>query len=247
MVNQLRRATSDGWNRPRSRHSLGPGLGQARRGDALSGADVCGLNIPDHAQPVSGAAYPATERSATDTEQVKCLPDPVSCLRKTENTGVDRIVTRVLVGPSAWHCFIRRIVYAWFARVCHGRSVPYAPDRMNNLNLRCTTLCRPSGIRTLGCFRKWCGSPVGLDPLPDPNFGTSERSVRGIIHVAPFHRWSCWPTARSYNSGRRTVRLKSKGDDGMNPWIRPRPIKEHPAHRATHRLPGSMSFRVLGP
>jgi hypothetical protein len=98
--NQLRRATSDGWNRPRSRHSLGPGLGQARRGDALSGADVCGLNIPDHAQPVSGAAYPATERSATDTEQVKCLPDPVSCLRKTENTGVDRIVTRVLVGPS---------------------------------------------------------------------------------------------------------------------------------------------------
>src|SRR5712671_5549687 len=169
MVNQLRRATSDGWNRPRSRHSLGPGLGQARRGDALSGADVCGLNIPDHAQPVSGAAYPATERSATDTEQVKCLPDPVSCLRKTENTGVDRIVTRVLVGPSAWHCFIRRIVYAWLARVCHGRSVPYAPDRMNNLNLRCTTLCRPSGIRTLGCFRKWCGSPVGLDLCQIPN------------------------------------------------------------------------------
>jgi len=169
MVNQLRRATSDGWNRPRSRHSLGPGLGQARRGDALSGADVCGLNIPDHAQPVSGAAYPATERSATDTEQVKCLPDPVSCLRKTENTGVDRIVTRVLVGPSAWHCFIRRIVYAWLARVCHGRSVPYAPDRMNNLNLRCTALCRPSGIRTLGCFRKWCGSPVGLDLCQIPN------------------------------------------------------------------------------
>jgi hypothetical protein len=25
------------------------------------------------------------------------------------------------------------------------------------------------------------------------------------------------------NSGRRTVRLKSKGDDGMNPWIQPRP------------------------
>ncbi len=112
-----------------------------------------------------------------NTEQVKCLPDPVSCLRKTENTGVDRIVARVLVGPSAQHCFIRRIVYAWFARVCHGRSVPYAPDRMNNLNLRCTTLCRPSGIRTLGCFRKWCGSPVGLDPLPDPNFGTSSAMI----------------------------------------------------------------------
>ena len=27
------------------------------------------------------------------------------------------------------------------------------------------------------------------------------------------------------NSGRRTVRLKSKGDDGTNPWIRPRPSK----------------------
>jgi hypothetical protein len=104
-----------------------------------------------------------------NTEQVKCLPDPVSCLRKTENTGVDRIVTRVLVGPSARHCFIRRIVYAWFARVCHGRSVPYAPDRMNNLNLRCNTLCLPSGIRTLGCFRKWCGFPVGLYLCQIPN------------------------------------------------------------------------------
>jgi hypothetical protein len=52
------------------------------------------------------------ERSATDTEQVKCLPDPVSCLRKTESTGVNRIVARVLVGASSWHCSIRRIVYA---------------------------------------------------------------------------------------------------------------------------------------
>src|ERR1700730_2389568 len=25
------------------------------------------------------------------------------------------------------------------------------------------------------------------------------------------------------NSGQRTLRLKSKGDDGMNPWIQPRP------------------------
>ena len=69
------------------------------------------------------------ERSATDTKQVKCLPDPVSCLRKTENMGVNRIVTRVLVGPSAWHCSIRRIVYAWFAKVwamaavCHTRRI----------------------------------------------------------------------------------------------------------------------------
>ncbi len=51
------------------------------------------------------------ERSATDTEQVKCLPDPVSCLRKTESTGVNRIVARVLVGASSWHCSIRRIVF----------------------------------------------------------------------------------------------------------------------------------------
>jgi len=109
------------------------------------------------------------ERSATDTEQVKCLPDPVSCLRKTENTGVNRIVTRVLVGTSSWHGSIRRIVYAWFARVRHGRIVPYAPDRMNNLNLRSTTLCLPSGIGTLGCSRKWCGFPVGLDLCQIPN------------------------------------------------------------------------------
>ena len=51
------------------------------------------------------------ERSATDTEQVKCLSDPVSCLRKTESTGVNRIVARVLVGASSWHCSIRRIVF----------------------------------------------------------------------------------------------------------------------------------------
>src|SRR5712671_5677961 len=44
------------------------------------------------------------------------------------------------------------------------------------------------------------------------------------------------------NSGRRTVRLKSKGDDGMNPWIQPRPLTAHPSHRATHRLPESVSF-----
>src|SRR5216683_5816490 len=44
------------------------------------------------------------ERSATDTEQVKRLPDPVSCLRKTESTGVNRIVARVLVGASSWYC-----------------------------------------------------------------------------------------------------------------------------------------------
>src|SRR6266481_7006550 len=86
------------------------------------------------------------ERSATDTEHVKCLPDPVSCLRKTESTGVNRIVARVLVGASSWHCSIRRIVFVRFARVSHGRIVPYVPDRMNNLNLRCTTLRLPFGI-----------------------------------------------------------------------------------------------------
>jgi hypothetical protein len=51
------------------------------------------------------------ERSATDTEHVKCLPDPVSCLRKTESTGINRIVARVLVGASSWHCSVRRIVF----------------------------------------------------------------------------------------------------------------------------------------
>ncbi len=52
------------------------------------------------------------ERSATDTEQVKCLSDPVSCLRKTESTWVNRIVARVLVEASTGHCSIRRIVFA---------------------------------------------------------------------------------------------------------------------------------------
>jgi hypothetical protein len=41
------------------------------------------------------------ERSSADAEQVKCLADGVSCLRKTESTGVNRIGARVLVGvPS---------------------------------------------------------------------------------------------------------------------------------------------------
>jgi hypothetical protein len=52
------------------------------------------------------------ERSATDTEQVKCLPDPVSCLRKTESTGVNRIDAHVRVGASSWHWSIRRVVFA---------------------------------------------------------------------------------------------------------------------------------------
>jgi hypothetical protein len=35
-----------------------------------------------------------------------------------------------------------------------ARIVPYVPDRMNNLNLRCTTLCLPSGIGTPGLFQE---------------------------------------------------------------------------------------------
>jgi hypothetical protein len=38
--------------------------------------------------------------------------------------------------------------------VSHRRIVPYVPDRMNNLNLRCTTLWLPSGIGTLGLFQE---------------------------------------------------------------------------------------------
>jgi hypothetical protein len=34
-----------------------------------------------------------------------------------------------------------------------ARIVPYVPDRMNNLNLRCTTLC-PFPIGTLGLFQE---------------------------------------------------------------------------------------------
>jgi hypothetical protein len=35
-----------------------------------------------------------------------------------------------------------------------ARIVPYVPDRMNNLNLRCTTLCLPSGFGTPGLFQE---------------------------------------------------------------------------------------------
>ena len=57
---------------------------------------------------------------------------------------------------------------------------------------------------------------------------TTHRDVRkkrrGLLRVAQFMDGRVGPTARSLrNSGRRTVRLKSKGDDGMNPWIQPRP------------------------
>ncbi len=62
-------------------------------------------------------------------------------------------------------------------------------------------------------------------PLPDPKrrIGTSERSV-GEFCALP----SSWMVVLANgtilrNSGRRTVRLKSKGDDEMNPWIQPRP------------------------
>ena len=38
------------------------------------------------------------ERSSADTEQVKCLADSVSCLRKTESAGVNRTGARVSIG-----------------------------------------------------------------------------------------------------------------------------------------------------
>jgi hypothetical protein len=38
------------------------------------------------------------ERSSANTEQVKCLADRISCLRKTENAGINRTSDRVLIG-----------------------------------------------------------------------------------------------------------------------------------------------------
>jgi hypothetical protein len=60
------------------------------------------------------------ERSSANTEQVKCLANRVSCLRKTESAGVNRTSARVLIGEVSWHCSIRRIVFAQFARVSHA-------------------------------------------------------------------------------------------------------------------------------
>ena len=139
------------------------------------------------------------ERSATDTEQVKCLPDPVSCLRKTENTGVNRIVTRVLVGTSSWHGSIRQNC---LRVVCEGAPWPHCaihagsneqPESAQHYAVS------PFRDRDAGLFQEVVWVSGWARPLPDPKrrSGTSERSVGGIIHVAPFHRWSCWSTARS--------------------------------------------------
>jgi hypothetical protein len=38
------------------------------------------------------------KRGSANTEQVKCLADSVSCLRKTESAGVNRTSVRVIIG-----------------------------------------------------------------------------------------------------------------------------------------------------
>ena len=60
------------------------------------------------------------ERGAADAEQLKCLADRVSRLRKTESTGINRIGARVVDRVTSWHYAIRQIVVALFARVSHG-------------------------------------------------------------------------------------------------------------------------------
>ena len=49
------------------------------------------------------------------------------------------------------------------------------------------------------------------------------------------------------NSGRRTVRLKSKGDDGLNPWIRPRPSNGASFASRNTSLAGVGVFSFFGP
>lgn len=65
----------------------------------------------------------------------------------------------------------------------------------------------------------------GLDLCQIPNDASGrQKEASGNSASCPVHGWSCWANGTILrNSGRRTVRLKSKGDDGMNPWIQPRP------------------------
>src|SRR5713101_6596658 len=49
------------------------------------------------------------------------------------------------------------------------------------------------------------------------------------------------------NSGRRTVRLKSKGDDGMNPWIQPRPSNGASFASRNTSFAGVDVFSFFGP
>jgi len=49
------------------------------------------------------------------------------------------------------------------------------------------------------------------------------------------------------NSGRRTARLKSKGDDGMKPWIQPRPSNGASFASRNTSLAGVGVFSFFGP
>lgn len=60
------------------------------------------------------------ERGTSDAEQVECLADCVSGLRKTESTGINWIGTGSFGRATSWHCAIRQIVVALFAGVGHG-------------------------------------------------------------------------------------------------------------------------------
>jgi len=84
-------------------------------------------------------------------------------------------------------------------------------------------------------------------PLPDPQrIGTSERSIGEFSALLHFIHGRVANGTILRNSGRRTVRLKSKGDDGMNPWIRPRPSNGASFASRNTSLAGVGVFLFLG-
>ena len=60
------------------------------------------------------------QRSAADTEQLKCLVDRIRYFRKAESRRVDRINSGALVVAHTRHCVVRRNVFKRFARVSHS-------------------------------------------------------------------------------------------------------------------------------
>src|SRR5882757_2418590 len=60
------------------------------------------------------------QRSAADTEQLKCLADRVRYFREAECRRVDRINSGALIVVHTRHCLVRRNVVMGCARVSHG-------------------------------------------------------------------------------------------------------------------------------
>ena len=107
------------------------------------------------------------QRSAADTEQLKCLVDRVRYFRKTEGRRVDRINSGALIVVHTRHCLVRRNVFMGFARVSHRT---HCVTRLGVNEQPKSALCYAMAFPSVGgetiLFGLKLGQPVGQGAMP---------------------------------------------------------------------------------